>query len=176
MKKRINIRNCIIIILCFTLVCLGIGFSVVAVQLQKEKNKSCNYEVVFSEVMKSSSVKGSEVEPTSSFKIDESGQLLDMNFTLNAPRDEITYIAVIKNEGTVPIEMVTLMTSPDYTDNYFKKLISPVSIKLDDVSGKVIEPDGKLEVKIVVYYNPSTGAISKKTFNYKLGIISKIKV
>lgn len=174
MKKRINIRNFIIIILCFTLICLAIGFSIVAVQLNKEKNKDCNYEVMFSEVMKSSSVKGSEIEPVSSFKIDETGQILSIDYTLNVPRDEITYIAVIKNEGTIPVEMVDLMKSPNYVDD-MKKYISPVTLKISDVSGKIIEPGDKIEVKIIAYYNPSNTTISKKTFNIKLGILAKSK-
>ena len=176
MKKRINIRNLVIIILCATLICLGIGFSVVAIQLKKEKAKNCSFEVVFSEVMKSSSVKGSEKEPTSDFKISDSGQTLDMNFVLNAPRDEITYVAVIKNEGTVPVEIVELMASPDYTGEKMQKLISPVTVKISDVKGKILEPDDKLEVKMVIYYNPSTAATVKKEINYKLGIIAKAKI
>lgn len=175
LKKRINIRNFIIIMLCATLICLGVGFSIVAIQLKKEKSNGCNYEVVFSELMKSSSVKGSEIEPSSDFKIISSGQIVDMNFTLNAPRDEITYIAVIKNEGSIPVEIVDLMTSPDYSDKNMQKLISPVTIKISDVKGKTIEPEENIEVKIVVYYNPSSATISKKSFNYQIGIISKAK-
>jgi len=176
MKKVVNVKNIIIVALCVTLIFLAVGFIIMAVELKREKDEAYNYEVLFSEVMKSSSVKGSDKEPISSAEISNEGQLLKMKFSLNAPRDEVTYIAVIKNEGTVPVEVLGLFTSPDYSDNNLKNIISPVTITVSDVAGKTIDLDENLEVKIVVYYNPSTAGAVAKTFNYNLGIMAKAKV
>ena len=38
MKKLISIRNVIIVILCITIICLGIGFIVLSLELKKAKN------------------------------------------------------------------------------------------------------------------------------------------
>ena len=96
-----------------------------------------------------------------------------MKITMNAPHDELSYVATIENEGTIPIEIIDVLESPDYKLDSFKKLINPVSITLSDIKGKVIEPNETLDLKIVFYYN--SGATGSKTFDYKIGLITKSK-
>ena len=54
MKKMIGARNTIIIVLCFTIVCLGIGFILLSMEIKKEREKEPSFQVVFSDVEKTS--------------------------------------------------------------------------------------------------------------------------
>jgi len=173
MKKMINIRNSVIIILCITIICMAIGFIVISIDYTKNKKKELSYNVVFNNIKKLSSVKGSNEEPKGIVKINDNSAEIEMNITMNAPHDELSYIATIENDGTVPIEILDIMESPDYKLNSFKKLINPVTITLSDIKGKVIKPGETLELKIVFYYN--TGGSGVKTFDYKIGLITKSK-
>lgn len=173
MKKLINVRNNVIIILCITIICMAIGFIVISVDYTKKSKKNLSYKVVFTKIKKLSSVKGSNVEPKGTVNISENQSEIEMKITMNSPHDELSYIATIENEGTVPIEIVNIIESPDYKLDSFKKLINPVTITLSDIEEKVIEPKELLDLKIVFYYNGT--ATGSKTFDYKLGLITKTK-
>ena len=174
MKNMIHIRNSVIIILCITVVLLGVGFIVLSVQLDRKNNEIYTMDVVFNSVKKTSSVKGSEKEPTSNADIISNGTELDMKFNLNSIHDEITYVTEIKNKGNLPCEIVDVMQSPDYNNPEFEKLISPISINISDVKGKIIPPKEKIDLKIVVYYNKRENvSINPKSFSYRLGLITK---
>lgn len=172
MKNMINVRNSIIVILCITIICMAIGFIVISVNYTK-KNKNISYNIQITDIKKLSSVKGSNKEPSGIVEITDNKQEIDMHITMNAPHDELSYIATIENTGTVPVEILDIMESPDYTINTFKNLINPVSITLSDIEGKVIEPKEKLNLKIVFYYN--TENKGTKSFDYKIGLITKSK-
>ena len=90
---------------------------------------------------------------------------------MNSPHDELSYIATIENKSTVPIEIIDIMESPDYKLPSFKKLISPITITLSDIKGNIINPNETLDLKIVFYYN--TGSTTPKTFDYKIGLITR---
>ena len=173
MKSMINIRNSVIIVLCITIICMALGFIVISVDYTKNKNKDLTYKVEFTKIKKKSSIKGSTIEPKGKVSISENAAEIEMNITMNSQHDELSYIATIENEGTVPIEIVDIIESPDYKLDSFKKLISPVTITLSDVEGKIIKPNETLDLKIIFYYNgTSTGP---KTFDYKIGLITKTK-
>ena len=53
------------------------------------------------------------------------------------------------------------------------KLITPVTITYSDIIDKELEPDEKLDLKIVVTYNPSTMISGLREFSYTLGLITK---
>ena len=171
MKKLLNIRNSVIIILCITIICMAIGFIVISVDYTKKSN-GLNYNVIFNNIKKTSSVKGSNTDPKGEVKIVDDSEI-EMKITMNAPHDELSYIATIENESTVPIEIVDVIESPNYKLDSFKKLINPVTITLTDVKGKVIQPNETLDLKIVFYYN--SGSTGTKTFDYKIGLITKSK-
>ena len=101
------------------------------------------------------------------------GLELDMSFVLNGGNDELSYIATIKNNGTLPAEIVDVIESPDYREDSFKKSISPVSISISDIKGKIIPPGDDVELKIVVYYTPSSSLNSPKSIPLKLGLLVK---
>ncbi len=173
MKSIHTIRNSLIIILCCTVVCMGIGFIVLSMQLKKEKDKEETFRVVFSKVEKTSSVKGSNISPEGKAKVIHHGLGLDMEFQLNAFYDEITYVATIHNEGSIAAEIVGLTESPSYSEERFQKLISPVAITLSDVQGKIVPPGGDTTLKITVFYSPAGDTATSKTIPYKIGLLAR---
>ena len=172
MKNLLNVRNSVIIILCITIVFMAIGFIILSIEYTKNR-KDASYNVVFTKIKKSSSIKGSNIDPKGEVKILDNATEIDMNITMNSPHDELSYIATIENQGSVPIEIVDIMESPDYKHDTFKKMIFPVTITLSDVKNKVIEPDETLDLKIVFYYSLTDNGV--KNFNYKIGLITKSK-
>lgn len=173
MKKLLNIRNSVIIILCITIICMAIGFIVISIEYSKKAKNNLIYNVEFTNIKKISSIKGSNNEPKGTVKISDNSSEIEMNITMNSYHDEISYIATIENKGTVPIEIVDIIESPDYKLDSLKKLISPIKITLSDIKGKVIEPNETQELKIVFYCSSAT--TESKTFDYKIGLITKSK-
>lgn len=174
MKSMINTRNSVIIILCITVILLGIGFIVLSVELNRKNNETPELNVVFTDIKKTTSVKGSDKEPTSKAEIVGNGTEIDMKFNLNATHDEITYVGTIENKGSLPCEIVDIMESPDYKTDGFQNMIYPITITLSDVKGKIIPPGETLDLKVVVYYNKRENVnATPKSFSYKLGLITK---
>lgn len=172
MKKMINIRNSVIIILCVTIVCMGIGFIVLSMKLEDMKNEVGKFDVSFRKVTKDSSTKGGNINPVGDVKIAAEGKELDMNFLLNTAHDELSYSVIVKNEGTLDAVIVDLIESPDYGNSKFNSMIDPVSITYNDIIGKELKPGEEVVLKITVFYNPST-ITGKRSFDYKLGLVTK---
>lgn len=172
MKRMINIRNSVIIILCITIICMGIGFIIISMKLEEEKNEIRSFDVSFKNVNKDSSTKGGNINPSGDVKIEALGKELDMDFVLNSAHDELSYSVTIKNEGTLEAEIVDLMESPNYKDTKFNSLIDPVTITYNDIIGRKLKAGEEITLKITVFYNPSTITGVRK-FNYKLGLITK---
>ncbi len=173
MKKMIRVRNSVIIALCIAIIVMCFGFIVLSVRYKKESEKTSSFDVTFSDVRKSSSVRGSDIEPYANIDITHNGLELDMNFVLNSSYDELSYIVKIKNNGSLPAEIVDIMESPNYLEDSYQKIISPVSITISDIIGKIIPAGEDIELKIVVYYNPSSTPIGKKEIPLKLGLLTQ---
>ena len=75
MKKMINIRNNIIIVLCITIVLMAIGFIAISVKLKAYKDKEESFNVVFSDISKKSTIKGSTKSPVGEVSIESSGKV-----------------------------------------------------------------------------------------------------
>jgi len=172
MKKMINIKNGVIIILCVTIVFMALGFIFISMKINKLQKQENNYDVSFVSFYKNSSIKGDKIDPEGEIEIVSNGKELDMNFTLQAAHDEISYVVLIKNKGTMKAKIIDLFASPDYEDNYFKKIIEPVTVTYSDLKGKVLEPEEEAELKIVACYNPSTLS-GRRNFKYKIALITE---
>lgn len=172
MRKMISIRNGVIIVLCITIICMGIGFIVLSMELEKMKNAVNSFDVSFKSYSKVSSTKGGLFNPEGNLNIVKDGKELEMEFILNTAHDELVYDVVIKNNGTIAAEIVDLLASPDYSNYRFNTLIDPVSIEMNDLIGRVLEPGEEVDLKIALYYNPSK-LTGKRSFNYKLGLITR---
>jgi hypothetical protein len=152
---------------------MAIGFILLSIKLENLEKEVNSFDVSFTKVTKTSSVKGGTIDPIGTVDLVKNQKELDMTFTLNNPHDELSYNCIIKNNGTTSAEIIDIMESPDYSSTYYKNLISPVTITHTNLNGKVIEAGEEIELKITVIYNPTTLTVSKKTINYKLGIIAK---
>ena len=51
MKKMLRMRNSIIVILCFTIICMAIGFSLLSIKLEKIKKEKPNFNIMFEKVI-----------------------------------------------------------------------------------------------------------------------------
>lgn len=173
MKSFNSIRNSLVLILCVTLVFLSIGFIVLSMQLKKEKEKEESYQVTFSKVEKTSSVKGSSKDPEGKVEIKDKGLSLDMEFQMNASHDELTYVATIENTGTMTAEIIGLTKSPNYSEERFQKMISPIMITLGEIEGKIVPPGDSISLKIIVYYPPSSDSNAPKIIPLKIGLLTK---
>ena len=173
MKNMIHIRNSVIIVLSVTIVFMTIGFTLLAVKLKQLTNIEHSYNVSFTSIKKTSSIKGSNIEAVGNTNIVNNGKEIDMAFTMNAVHDELVYIAKIKNKGNIPSKIVDIMESPNYKIDKFNNLIAPVSITLSDIKGKTLLPKEEIDLKIVLYYNPTTKEVGKRTFEYKIGLITE---
>lgn len=173
MKKMLNIRNNIIIVLCITIVLMAIGFIALSVKLRAYQEKEESFNVVFYDITKQNSIKGSSIAPVGDVSIDPTGKILNMNFSMFAAHDELTYAVTVKNKGTLPAKIVKIHKNPDYSMETYKKLIHPVSITTTDIEGKTLLPGEELEYKIVVYYSPSINKDETKNFSYNLALITE---
>ena len=109
MKNIINVKNSIILVLCITVICMGIGFIVLSLQL-KNKQKEVNiFDIIYTDVEIVSSIKGGKKEPTSRINVESNGKVLNMRYTLNNPNDEIVYLVTIKNAGNISGEVIDII-------------------------------------------------------------------
>lgn len=175
MKNLVKTRNWIIIILCLTIVCMGIGFAVISMELEKGKVESPKYSVEFTKASKKTPIQGGIKSPTASSSITNSNQTINMEFNLYAPRDEISYKILIKNTGNIKAEIVNLVEKPDYIINYQEALsIYPVKISHNDITGKVLQPGEEIELNIIATFDVTAQPVDVKV-PYQLSIITKSK-
>ena len=164
MKKILNIRKFIIIILSVTLIIMGIGFMIISSKYYNLKNKSTSFNVEFTNYKKVNSIKGGENEPTGKVSLLSSGKILDMTLKLYSKYDEVDYQITIKNTGTVDAEIVDIIMSPDYIKEY-KSKIYPIEISMTDISGKILEPEEETTLKISAKQNAMQTSNNNKTLS-----------
>jgi len=172
MKKMINIRNSIIIMLCITVICMGIGFAVLSMQLSKEKKDEPYFNVSFIKVKEEPSAKGGAIAPIGTHSITNSGKELSMKFTLNVPNDELAYSIIVKNEGNIPAKIVNIKETPDYINDVKAATeIYPVTITHSSIIGKVLGPGEEETIKLMVMYNQAQTP-KPKEISYNLSLIA----
>lgn len=176
MKRMLNVRNSIITALCITIILMGIGFAFLSIKLEQKNADKPVFDVSFINVSNISTVKGGALEPIFNSSITNRGKELNMQLTLNAPRDEMVYKAIIRNVGTIPAEIIDLKETPDYQNDITAiSKIAPVTITHNDIIGHTLEPNEEIELKITVTYNQST-TIERKQISYNLALITGTKV
>ena len=154
MKKNINIRNLIIVMLCITIIFMGIGFVFLASKLDEEKNRHDTFKVEITKVEALTSIKGGTIDPQSTKELYDDGKTVRFNFTLNSPNYELAYEITIKNTGDTPAEILRLIATPDYVnDTRIKSMIEPVSITHTSVENKKLLPSETVTVKLLIKYN-----------------------
>ncbi len=176
MKQKDKIKNIIIVVLCVTIIVMGIGFMFFYMKLDNYKKETNTFDVRFKRIKKLSSIKGGEKDPIGKIKIDSTGKIINMSFQLYQEHDEIDYEVTIKNEGTLEANIVSLFTTPDFTSKNVIKDIAPIVISISDVNGKMLEPGEETTVKISALYNREELSKEKNNplkLSGKIGIITE---
>ena len=70
MKKSINTKDIIIVVLCITIIFLGIGFIFLSVNFTELKNTKSDYDLRFLDVTNISTVSGGSTKPSGDIKIE----------------------------------------------------------------------------------------------------------
>lgn len=173
MKSLVKTRNWIIIILCLTIICMGIGFAVLSMELENQKNNHPRFSLEFTKAEQRSLVQGGLNTPNVNSSIINSGQTINIDFELYAPRDEIGYKVIIKNTGNVKAEIVNIIEKPDYiNDLSIAQTILPVKISHNNIIGKTLEPEEEVELNIVAIFDYNALPMDMK-IPYQLSILTK---
>lgn len=172
MKSSTNTRNIIIVMLCLTIICMGIGFSYLAIKLDTMTKASKIFDVSFTKVIAKTPVKGGLVSPTGTSEIINEGKTLNLNFNLYAPQDELSYTIHIKNVGNLPAKIVDIITYPNYTkDTKIASTIAPIKITHNDLTNRTLEPEEEFEITLVVSYQPTANA-GQVTIPYQMTLVT----
>lgn len=173
MKNLVKTRNWIIIILCLTIVCLGIGFAILSMELSSKKDNEPQFSIEFVRAETRTPVQGGQKAPIVTSSITNSNQTINMEFNLYAPRDEIGYKITIRNTGNISAEIINLVEKPDYiTDASIANTIFPVTISHNNIVGKVLEPGEEVELNIIAMFDYNSLPVDVK-IPYQLSIIAK---
>ena len=172
MNKKINIRNLIIVMLCITVISMGIGFSYLCIKLEQTTNKKEIFDVSITKVEKETTVRGGIIEPKATKEIINNGKTVKFNFELNSPKDELAYSITIKNTGTISANIIKIISTPDYIDDQFAiSSIEPVKIMYNEIENRILEPSEEIKVKLVVSYDMSN-KYTQKIRPYQFTILS----
>lgn len=175
MKNLIKTRNWIIVVLCLTIVCLGVGFAVLSMKLESKKNTGSVFAVEFVKDEKRNPVQGGIQPPTITSSITNANQTINIEFNLYAPRDEIGYRVTIKNTGNIAAEIINLIEKPDYsTDLLAASSIQPVKISHNNIVGKILSPGEEVELNIIAIFDHNAPP-TPITIPYQISIIAKSK-
>lgn len=173
MKNLISIRNLIIVILCLTIISLGIGFAFLSIELEEKRDENLVFDVSIVDVVQKNSIKGGEIPPTATHTIAKSKNTISTTMNLYTSYDEISYTVIIENKGTLKAKITDLIETPNYTKNSEAiASIYPVEISHLDIVGKILEPGEQLELTIVASYRPILNPVVKN-INYQLSVIAK---
>lgn len=173
LKNLINIRNLIIVVLCLTIIALGIGFAFLSIELEKRSNEELIFDVSITNVKQNTSIKGGTISPTAIHTITDNQKTISTHMNLYAPYDEISYTITIENKGTLPAKIVELIEYPNYTkDSLAKNTIAPVEITYLDITDKILKPQETLDLNIVASYKPTINVVPK-SFTYQLSVIAE---
>lgn len=171
--KALKTRNLIIMFLCATIICLGIGFSYLSIELEKKNADLTSFDVSFTNVELVTPIKGGKAAPIALSSITNSNKTINFNITMYAPRDEITYKVTIKNTGTMKAEIINLIEVPDYlNDTSLSKEIYPLKITHNDIVGKVLDPEEEITLNISVIFNHNAAPLTK-SLNYGISLLAK---
>ena len=172
MKNTVNVRNLIIMMLCITIICMGIGFAYLSVKLDTKNNEKQIFDVSFTKIVAQTPVKGGFVSPTSASEIINDGKTLNMTFNLYTPQDELAYTIIVKNNGTLPVKITDVLAYPNYTEKEeIAKTISPIKISHNDISNKVLKPEEELEIKLVTTYTAEKN-VGQMIVPYQLTLVT----
>ncbi len=173
MKKTANIRNIIIVMLCITIIFMGIGFAYLSVILEEKTTEKHILDVSIVRIEEETPIKGGLVAPIGVRELKNDKKTLNFNFIMYTPQDELAYKIIVRNTGTLPAKIEDVITYPNYLeDEKVKESILPITISHNDISDKVIEPEEELEIKLVTSYANTGQNIGQVSINYQMTILA----
>lgn len=175
MRSIINLKNTIIIILCITIIILGVSFAYLSMQLDNVNKKISSYDVSITKVEQLTPIRGKDKSPTGIYNISNSGKTINLEFNLYAPRDEVSYKVTIKNKGTIKAQIINLIEIPDYLNNQAAaNEIYPVKITHNNIVGKTLKPNEEINLNIVANFNYKEKEKTTK-IPYQISILTAMK-
>lgn len=172
MLKMINIRNFIIIVLCITIVCMGVGFAYLSMKLRKCSVADKSYNVSIIKVNNGTSIKGGTTAPSGTSSIINGNKTVNFLFTMRNPKDALNYHIIIKNNGTIAAQIDNIIETPDYiNDTTMSSKISPVKIEHNNIVGRVIKPEEEIDLTVKAIYG-QTPTPTTKSINYQISILT----
>lgn len=172
MKKLVKNKNMIIMILCITIIILCIGFTLISIKLKNQDSEGKIYDVEIVNIQEGTAIKGGTILPTGTYKIEDNGKTADFIFNLTSPKDTLTYIITIKNNGNLKAKIDGLAESPDYlNDNNQANSILPVIINHNDIINQELNPREEIKLTITVEFLNS-GQPIPKTIPYTISILT----
>ncbi len=172
MKRVIKNKNLIIMILCITIILLCVGFILISMELKEKDSKGKMYDVAIVNIQEGTAIKGGTVLPTGTSKIKDNGKTASFIFNLTSPKDALTYIITIKNNGNLKAKIDGLAESPDYlNDNNQANSILPIIINHNDITDQELNPREEIKLTITVEFSNS-GQTMNKTVPYEISILS----
>ena len=144
----------LIIILCISVLIITLAFTIAIVKLAKVTKEKTDFKIEFISMNKLNPIQAGKYSPTSNATITNNGLSVDLSFDLYTPNDEITYLLKIKNVGKIKGKIINVISVPDYfNDENTKLTIAPATIEINNITGKVLEPNEEITLKITATYN-----------------------
>ncbi len=171
MKKMLKLRNSIIAVLCFAVICMAIGFSFLSAKLESVEQNKPYFNVSFEKVSKETAVKGGNISPKCESSINNSSQEINMKCSLYAPHDELSYFIVIKNIGNIPANIIGIKENTEFSNNLNIKN-APIKITHSDIVGKTLKPDEETIFKVYIKYSNELNVLEKINFEYNLALLT----
>lgn len=172
MKKIINNKNLIIMVLCLTIILLSIGFTLISIKLEEKNTEGKMYDVEIVDIQEGTAIRGGTILPTASTDIVDNGKTANFTFEMSTPKDSLTYIITIKNNGNLKAKIDGLAESPNYTeDNNQANSILPVMITHNDITNQELKPGEEIKLTVTAEF-ASSGQPMNKTVPYQISILS----
>ena len=119
-------------------------------------------------------IQAGKYSPTSNATITNNGLSVDLSFDLYTPNDEITYLLKIKNVGKITGKIVNIISVPDYfNDENTKLTIAPAIVEINNIAGKVLEPNEETTLKITATYKYRNGRSQAINIPIQISILTE---
>lgn len=172
MRRVVKNKNLIIIVLCITIILLCVGFTLLSIKLKEKETEGKIYDVEIVNIQEGTAIKGGTILPTGINKIKDNGKTASFIFNLTSPKDTLTYMVTIKNNGNLKAKIDGLAESPDYlNDNNQANSILPVIINHNDITNQELNPGEEIKLTVTVEFSNS-GQTMNKTVPYEISILS----
>lgn len=159
-------------ILCITIILLSVGFTLISMRLEEKSSINKVFDVEIVNIQEGTAIRGGTELPTGTSEVTDNGKTANFTFNLTTPKDTLTYIITIKNNGNLKAKIDGLAESPNYLeDNNQANAILPVIINHNDIINQELNPGEEIKLTITVEFS-SSGQPMPKTVPYAVSILT----